>query len=391
MYQQHVVIVGAGIVGLSTAYALLKQGMLHVTILEQEEVDHRRSTSRGLSRLLRFEYGADVFYSELVQLSLKRWRMLERVTGQTLCTPTELLSLGNEGDNFTLSSYYTLRELGLPIERLSRTKCKQFFPQFAVQHYDHFTYNTEAGILHASTCLRTLKQLVLNMGGVIQEAQHVTRITYDNQRTPIRVHCSNGETIVGDRIVLALGPWVHRLLGDLCLPIQMTRQYLLYFANVSPTSYGIHTFPAFLSEDLYGFPLHSSYTHSGPNWLKVASHTFGSPIDPDDISPIEERVIAQVKKKAYDLLPDLRYATLAHIDACMYDVTPDENFILDRHPQNPRIVFATGLSGHGFKFGLVLGELLSSLVREAPPPISMERFQLARLSQYSRQAAFSVA
>jgi monomeric sarcosine oxidase len=391
VYQQRVVIVGAGIVGLSTAYALLKQGMQHVTILEQAEVDHRRSTSHGLSRLLRFEYGADAFYSELVQLSLKRWRTLEHVTRQTLCTSAALLSLGNEGDNFTLPSYYTLRELGLPIERLSRTTCKQFFPQFAVQSYDHFTHNTEAGILHASTCLHTLKQLISDMGGVIQEAQRVTRITHDNQRTPVRVHCRDGETIPGDRIVLALGPWVHRLLGDLRLPIRMTRQYLLYFANLSAASYGIHTFPAFLSGELYGFPLHTSYAHSGPSWLKVASHTFGNPIDPDDISPIEERVIAQIKKKVYNLLPDLRYATLAHIDACMYDVSPDENFILDRHPQDPRIVFATGLSGHGFKFGLVLGELLSSLVREAPPPVSMERFQLARLNQYSHQAAFSVA
>src|SRR6266849_4230083 len=94
--QQRVVIVGAGIVGLSTAYALLAQGVKHVMVLEQETVDHRRSTSHGISRLLRFEYGSDIFYSEMVRLSLNRWKRLERASSRTLYTPTGLLSLGME-------------------------------------------------------------------------------------------------------------------------------------------------------------------------------------------------------------------------------------------------------------------------------------------------------
>src|SRR6266487_5365387 len=79
--QQNIVIVGAGIVGLSTAYALLAQGMRNVTVLEQEVVDHARSSSHGFSRLLRFEYGSDAFYSNMVRLSLKRWRTLNKWLG----------------------------------------------------------------------------------------------------------------------------------------------------------------------------------------------------------------------------------------------------------------------------------------------------------------------
>src|SRR6266576_3040700 len=99
--QQHIVIVGAGIVGLSTAYALLTQGIRNVTILEQEVVDHARSSSHGFSRLLRFEYGPDAFYSNMVRLSLKRWKNLEQVVGRILYTPTALLMLGN--DDYTLT------------------------------------------------------------------------------------------------------------------------------------------------------------------------------------------------------------------------------------------------------------------------------------------------
>ena len=82
--QQHIAIVGAGIVGLSTACALLSQGIQYVTVLEQETVDHTRSSSHGFSRLLRFEYGSDAFYSNMVRLSLQRWKNLEQVTGRTL-------------------------------------------------------------------------------------------------------------------------------------------------------------------------------------------------------------------------------------------------------------------------------------------------------------------
>src|SRR5215467_9610723 len=117
MHQQHIVIVGAGIVGLSTAYSLLTRGLRNVTILEQEVVDHTRSNSHGFSRLLRFEYGPDAFYSNMVNLSLQRWQRLEQVTGRTLYTPTGLLMLGNDDDTLTKSSYHIVREMGLPVEQ----------------------------------------------------------------------------------------------------------------------------------------------------------------------------------------------------------------------------------------------------------------------------------
>ncbi len=115
--QQHIVIVGAGIVGLSTAYALLTQGIRNVTVLEQAAVDHDRSSSHGFSRLLRFEYGSDAFYSNMVSLSLKRWRKLQEIARRTIYTPTGLLVLGNEDDSFTQSSYQIAQRLGLPMDR----------------------------------------------------------------------------------------------------------------------------------------------------------------------------------------------------------------------------------------------------------------------------------
>ncbi len=388
MRPQRVVIIGAGIVGLSTAYALLSQGIKQVIILEQESVDHSRSTSHGSSRLLRFEYGSDAFYSEMVGLSINRWQHLEHITKRTLCTPTGVLAIGTEGDSFTQASYRVLRELDLPIERFNKQECNHRFPQFAVRGTDYITYNETAAILHASTCLQTLKDLILDLGGTIFEYSRVSRILHDNQPRPIRIYTSTGNDFTAERVVIATGPWFHHLLADIDLPISLTRQYLLYFAGLPLSTFGLNTFPAFMAHDLYGFPIHYSASHKYRSfWLKAATHTFGPPADPENTHSPDTRVIERVTQQLQDLLPDLAQARLANVDACMYDVTPDEGFILDTLPYDERVVFATGLSGHGFKFGLLIGELLSSLVCNTPPPVQLERFRLARFVPWQQTAS----
>src|ERR1700719_1575710 len=176
--QQRIVIIGAGIVGLSTAYALLKQGQRHVTLLEQAVIDHPGGSSHGSSRLLRFEYGLDPFYSSMVQLSLERWRQLELIARRALYTPTGVLVLGSREDSFTHASYEVARDMGLPIEYLDEAQCNKRFPQFATHAYDAITFNAQGGILHASACLQALRDLVLDMGGEIVETSRVTRVMH---------------------------------------------------------------------------------------------------------------------------------------------------------------------------------------------------------------------
>jgi glycine/D-amino acid oxidase-like deaminating enzyme len=331
-----------------------------------------------------------------VRLSLQRWKQLERRSHRTLYTQSGLLVLGSENDNFALPSYQVMQDLDLPSEYLSRHQCTQRFPQFALHTTDFLTYNTQGGILYASQCLQTLRDLIIDMGGHIYESCRVTHIESESKFRPPRIYCNtgNGSTrheFTAERVVLATGPWVHRLLADLHLPVRLTRQYLLYFAGLPISSFGIDTFPAFITNDLYGLPMHNMANGKGTPWLKAASHAFGTPIDPNGIQPPDERVVAGIARRLRELLPSLHQAQLARVDACMYDVTPDEDFILDCLPYNPRIIFATGLSGHGFKFGLLLGEILSSMIRETTPPVALERFRLARFSHSLQQQKISVA
>lgn len=375
--QQRITIIGAGIVGLATAYALLKQGKRPVTLLEQATVDHAGATSHGFSRLLRFEYGLDTLYPHMVQLSLERWKQLEVVSGRALYTPTGVLVVGSQEDGFTCASYKVARALGLPVAYLTEKECNRRFPQFAVRAGAAITYNAEGGILRASSCLQALRGLVQSMGGEIREASRVMRILYGNERRPLELVLASGERVVSDRVLVAAGPWLHSLLPEVDLPVRITRQYLLYFAGLPVAGYGAGAFPAFLVGNLYGFPIHRGCN----GWVKAASHDFGYTVSPDDRTPPDATVIDRIRDQLAAVLPALQPAPLARIDSCVYDVSPDEHFILDRLGADPRVVFAAGLSGHGFKFGLLLGELLSSLLYETQPVVPLERFGLARFAQ----------
>jgi monomeric sarcosine oxidase len=387
--QQRIVIIGGGIIGLSTAYNLLRSGIEQVTILEQAIVDHEQASSHGISRLLRFEYGSDILYSQMVQLSLQRWQQLEQTVKRTLYTPTGVLVLGSEQDESTRASYHTLRTMGYAIERLTHADCKQRFPQFRTQDFDFLTFNMNAGMLHASSCLQALRTYILALGGKIIEHHRVTQINNECEREPIQLQVTGGEVITADRVVIAAGPWVHRLLGKMELPVRLTRQYLLYFSQLSAERYGVYKFPSFIADDLYGFPLHTT-GNTGPLYLKAASHSFGAPAEPDEIPPIDEKVIKQVARRLYTILPELEQVTLANIESYIYDVSVDEDFILDYMPQDHRIVFATGLTGHAFKFGLLLGEMITALIRETQPIVPLDRFSLVRFRQ-PLQASASVA
>ncbi|MBE3560234.1 MAG: FAD-dependent oxidoreductase, partial [Ktedonobacteraceae bacterium] len=192
-------------------------------------------------------------------------------------------------------------------------------------------------------------------------------------------------------VVLAVGPWVHRLLGELHLPVRLTRQYLLYFTGLPANAFKVDNFPSFIADDLYGFPLCNTCTGEGPAWLKATSHRAGPPVDPDAVPVVDQNAVAFIKNRLCELLPDLLHADLVHVDACIYDMSQDEDFILDAVPGDPRVVFAAGMSGHAFKFGLLLGEMISSMLGGREPPVPLDRFRLNRFSLSAQMGKTSVA
>ncbi|HEY7983547.1 MAG TPA: FAD-dependent oxidoreductase, partial [Ktedonobacterales bacterium] len=220
-------------------------------------------------------------------------------------------------------------------------------------------------------CLYALRDRLRARGGTLREGTAVARVAAAGAGA--RVTLADGGALVADRVVVTAGPWVHDLLPELALPIRPTHQQVLYLGGLPAARFGAGAFPVFLADmDFYGFPL------TGDGWLKVATHAFGATQDPNAAQGIVAAEVARVRDWVRRVIPEAGAAPVVATDTCMYDLAPDEDFILDRHPANPHIIIGSGFSGHGFKFGPLIGELLAALALDAAPEVPLDRFALSR-------------
>ena len=372
MAQRRMVVVGGGVMGLATGCALAAQPDVAVTVLERFQVGHDWASSHGLTRAIRHEYGDAALYTEMVARSLPLWDELARETGRTLYTETGVLTLGHADDGHTLPGLDVMRAQGLPAERLTGDACRARFPQFRPDDYDAITWNPTGGMLHASECLAALAERLQARGGVLREGARVTRV--EPQGDGGRVTLADGAEITADRVIVTAGPWVHDVLPGLRLPVRPTRQQVCYFGDLPrPELFAPERFPVFLvGMNQYGFPL------QGPGWFKIGLHSFGETADPNAGYEADEAQVEAVRDFLRRVIPDAAEGRLALVDRCMYDVTPDEDFILDAHPGGAGVILGSGFSGHGFKFGVLIGEVLAALALGEAPSVPMERFRLSR-------------
>ena len=371
-----VVVVGGGVMGMATGCALAERGA-SVTVLERFTVGHDWASSHGLTRAIRHEYGPNTLYTRMVARSLTLWAELARETGRRLYHETGVLTLGREDDGETLAGYEVMRAEELPVERLTPEECARRFPQFQARDYSAITWNPRGGMLYASECLTALRDRLAARGGRLREGARVTRV--EPSGSGVRVHLEDGETLAADRAVVTAGPWTPELLAGMwSAPVRATRQQVSYFAGADPALFGAERFPVFLaSMEYYGFPL------QGPGWLKVASHVTGETVEPENgYAPVMAEVEG-VRAFLRRVIPAAAALELARVDRCMYDMTPDEDFILDRLPGAERVIVGSGFSGHGFKFGVLIGALLASLALDEAPAFPLERFSLSRFGQAS--------
>ena len=310
----------------------------------------------------------------MVARSLSLWDDLARETGRQLDSETGVLTLGQEDDGQTLAGYDVMRDEGLPVERLTQAECVARFSQFQPGEYSAITWNPRGGMLYASECLAALAERLAERGGRLREGARVTRI--EQAGAGARVRLEDGETLAADRVIVTAGPWVSdALVGLWQPPVRATRQQVCYFAGADAAAFGVGSFPVFLAEmNCYGFPLH------GAGWLKVASHIVGAAVNPNDGYEPDEGEIAYVRDFLRRVIPAAGALDLALVDRCMYDMSPDEDFILDRLPGANAVILGSGFSGHGFKFGPLIGELLAALALDQEPEFPLERFRARRFA-----------
>ncbi|MGL4463595.1 MAG: N-methyl-L-tryptophan oxidase, partial [Planctomycetia bacterium] len=248
------------------------------------------------------------------------------------------------------------RRHGLALENLSTDEVQRRFPGFRVPDGMTAVFESNAGYLMVEDAV----------GACLAEAErHGAELHTDEQALSWRVIeggvevATDRATYTAGRLVVAAGAWASRLLAELALPLVVLRKSL-FWHEADGDAYSRPDAPGFYFDlpagGFYGFP------QLDARGVKTAEHTGGRTVD----GPLTvDRAIdadEEQRLRAFhaECLPQLGGRRTDHA-VCLYTVTPDRHFVVDHHPLHPQVSFAAGLSGHGYKFATVLGEILADL------------------------------
>jgi len=374
-----VAIVGAGVMGAAVACELAREGA-RVAISDQSPIPNPRAASVDHSKVFRFAY-PDPFYVKLAVDSLNRWRKIESETGTRLLTQTGALLIGKREPSFETECYEAMRSLGLESEKLDSRQASARFPQFNSSAFAYGVYDPSGAILQAETAVRALIDLARRRGVEILESERV--IDARQAASRVLIVTESGQEIECERAMIASGPWSRKLLPFLRDKLTTTRQEIVYFepgpeqSNSSSLSFGPNRFPIFLELEsgFYGFPIH----HAGA--MKIANHHKGAEVDPDSAeNHVGEQFIERCRAFFAEFIPGLADARVREARVCIYNNTPDDDFIIDWHPQLDGVLVVTGFSGHGFKFGPTIGRIAADLLLSGGTVFDIDRFRLTRFN-----------
>ncbi len=351
-----VIVVGTGAVG-SAALLQLAQRGAKVLGLDRFEPGHAHGSSHGQTRLIRQAYYEHPSYVPLVQRAFELWHQLEQQTGQRLYQQTGLLQIGEPEGEVLRGVRASAKEHGLEIENLTPAETRQRFPGLELWDDQQAVFETRAGYLLVERCVATQAALAQQHGARLQIGETVVRWQPEGQGVVVE---TDRGSYWAKQLVVTAGAWAGGLLADLGIPFEVRRKPLFWFAAESDAYRAENRCPAFLYDlDVgcyYGFPAIDS------RGVKLAEHSGGAPVqDPLTVDrslwPDDERRVRMFKNV---FLPKLSAERTDHA-VCLYTMTSDAHFVVDRHPRHPQVCFAAGLSGHGFKFAPALGEALADL------------------------------
>lgn len=371
-----IAVLGAGGVGSATARFLARERH-DVTVIEQFDPDHDRGSSYGSSRIIRKTY-TDGLYTGLMTHAYPLWDELEREAGEPLFARTGGMFFGPTEHPELAAIRRALKDNGVPFEELDPTACARKFPQLRLLAGESGIFEREAGFLRASACVRANLRLAAAHGARLRTRATVQAI--EPRPGGITLVLAGGESLEFDRVVLAAGPWTGRLLSRFAsLPLTVTRQTYCHFEpEVPATEFGADRFPVWIdfATDFYGFPSDGQLFG-----VKVALHETGIPSDPDQVDrELHDSDRDPLRRYCAQHLPGLS-PRVAFEKVCLYTMTPDHDFVVDHLPGEPRVTLVGGLSGHGFKFTVLLGRIAAWMATGQPVPWNLSRFALARLAR----------
>jgi sarcosine oxidase len=314
-----VAVVGAGVMGCATAWALRERGA-DVTLFDQFEPGHVRGSSHGHTRIFRLAY-PEQHWVELADEALIGWRVLERQVGRGLL----------ELNGFV--------EICASVEMSSRDALEARLIAHRVCDPNELGINAPAGWI----------ALVQHEAGVVIADEALAAFRGDLPVTVRKIESL--DEVDADVVVVTAGSWVTELVPD--VPVTVTRETVAYFACEDG-------WPSVVELDAVT-RRHAMFSLHDPQYgLKAGAHHAGHPADPNLEEPPEERLVEQIAAWVRDRFPDVDPTPVAS-ETCLYTTTRDEQFILERRG---RVVVGSACSGHGFKFAPAVGRRLAALALE---------------------------
>ena len=366
-----VIVIGLGGMGSAAAAVLARRGVT-VLGLEQHAFMHPWRSSHGRTRIIRTAYYEHPAYVPLVRRAFTLWAELERRTNKQLLTPCPCLTVGEPGGELVVGVRRAAAEHALPVEAVAAAEVERRYPQLRVPQGHEGVLEQSAGILAVEECVLAQQQDARAAGADLRAEEPV--VAWRAVGDGVEVTTAKGTYSAG-RLVVTAGPWATTLVGDMGVPLSVMRQVQWWFG--ADDSFRVGRFPVFLLDTpqgaYYGIPVVDGMG------VKCARHYGAAEVlSPDgvrwDVEPGEETAVRGFLSRH---LPDLD-APPRHAEVCMYTLTPDRHFVIDRHPEHPQVAVACGFSGHGFKFAPTVGEVLADLAVKGKSDHPIDLFRAGR-------------
>ncbi|HKW17205.1 MAG TPA: FAD-dependent oxidoreductase [Terriglobales bacterium] len=380
--QPSVIVTGAGAFGGWSAFQLLKKGA-KVTLLDSWGPGNSRASSGGETRIIRGTYGAGRIYTQMAARALQLWQEYEKQWNVKLFFRSGVLWMTGSDDSYERAALPFLKEAGFRFEKLSAGECANRWPQINYDGISWAVYEPDSGYLAARRSCEAVLNAFIKQGGEYRQAQVIPGAIGSHALEGVKL--GSGETLKADSYVFACGPWLGKFFPFLASGITPTRQEVFFFGTAAGdlrfTDAHLPVWSDDSKRDLAGFPgRHWFYGIPGNQWrgFKIADDMRGEPVDPTTLQRrISDEGLAAARAYLRFRFPELAEAPLVESRVCQYENSTDQNFILDRHPEAENVWIVGGGSGHGFKHGPAIGEMVSDAVLgvKSPP----QEFRLDRL------------
>lgn len=343
--------------GMSAGYELARRGM-KTLLIDAFDPPHPMGSHHGEPRLIRHAYSGGPAYVKMALRADERWRELEAETGEKLLERSGVLNIADPDVYSYEGRFQDAADHGVEIESLNASQIRDRWPNVRIPDHYRAMYEPNAGYLYSEKCVAAYRKQALQAGAKLLTRTFVTRIKPEKSFLSVS---TKDDEFIANKVILSAGAWYRSFASFINLPIKAVRKVVGWF-EPGDASFDAGVFPGFTFGDssggYYGFP------SIGGAGVKIGRYDTGMEWHPgEDLAPFgtypedEE----ELRRALKTFLPGAA-GKLLRSAVCKYELTPDDHFIIDTHPEYQNVLLAGGFSGHGFKFASVVGEMLADQI-----------------------------